>query len=100
MSSTVDKFMRYITIDTQSREDSEASPSTPNQFKLAGLLAEELRAMGASDVRLDEEHCYVYAEIPANREGDIPAIGFISHMDTAPTAPGDASGARIHRNYD
>ncbi len=94
--------MRYISIDTQSDEDSDSSPSTEKQFRLAGLLADEMKAMGVSDVRLDEKYCYVYGYIPSNLgdDNDVPAIGFISHMDTAPGAPGDASAARIHENYD
>lgn len=102
MSSITERFMRYISIDTQSDEDSGTSPSTAKQFRLARLLAEEMTAMGVSDVRLDDHHCYVYGYIPSNLEDgrDVPATGFISHMDTAPRTPGDASGARIHENYD
>ena len=100
MSSAADRFMRYIAIDTQSDPDSGSTPSTSKQFRLAKLLAEEMTAMGVSDVRYDEEHCYVYGEIPATREGNIPAVGFIAHMDTAPDAPGDASGARTVTDYD
>ena len=100
MSSIVDRFMRYISIDTQSDADSATSPSTARQFRLARLLAEEMIDMGISNVRLDDQHCYVYGEIPANLDADIPALGFISHMDTSPSAPGDASNARIHKNYD
>jgi len=100
MSNIVDRFMRYISIDTQSDEDSTTSPSTAKQFRLARLLAEEMTAMGVSNVRLDDQHCYVYGEIPSNQDADIPAIGFISHMDTSPSAPGDASNARIHKDYD
>lgn len=100
MSSVVERFMKYISIDTQSDEDSSSSPSTAKQFALARLLADEMKAMGVSDVRLDDEHCYVYGEIPSNTGSDIPALGFIAHMDTAPGTPGDASRARIHENYD
>ena len=100
MSSASDRFMRYISIDTQSDPGSGSTPSTSKQFRLAKLLAEEMTAMGVSDVRYDEEHCYVYGEIPATREGNIPAVGFIAHMDTAPDAPGDASGARTVTDYD
>ena len=100
MSKVVDRFMRYISIDTQSDEDSASSPSTEKQFCLARLLAEEMSAMGVSNVRLDEQHCYVYGEIPSNQDSDIPALGFISHMDTSPAAPGDAGKARIHKDYD
>ena len=100
MSSIVDRFMRYIAIDTQSDGNSTSSPSTSKQFRLARLLAEEMTEMGVSGVKLDDHHCYVYGEIPANREGDIPSVGFLAHMDTSPDAPGDASNARIHRDYD
>jgi tripeptide aminopeptidase len=101
MSSIVERFMRYISIDTQSDEDSGTSPSTAKQFRLARLLAEEMTAMGISDVRLDDHHCYVYGYIPSNlSDKDVPAVGFISHMDTAPRTPGDAGNARIHKNYD
>ena len=108
MSNIVDRFMRYISIDTQSDEDSPTSPSTAKQFRLARLLAEEMVEMGVSNVRLDDRNCYVYGEIPANpgtpddpfKVNDLPALGFISHMDTAPRTPGDASNARIHKNYD
>ena len=99
MSSVIEKFMRYISVDTQSDEDSSSSPSTAKQFGLAKILAEELREMGAGNVRLDEEHCYVYGEIPANTDTN-RTLGFISHMDTAPGTPGDASNARIVGNYD
>ena len=100
MSNIVDRFMRYISIDTQSDEDSTTSPSTYKQFRLARLLAEELTEMGVSNVRLDDRNCYVYGEIPANTDREVPALGFIAHMDTAPRTPGDASSARIHKNYD
>ena len=86
MSSVVEKFLRYVKIDTQSDPETGTHPSTEKQFVLARLLADELRAMGAEKVRVDE-HCYVYAEIPANAEG-APALGFISHMDTEPVCSG------------
>ena len=100
MSKIVERFMRYISIDTQSDEDSPTSPSTSKQFRLARLLAEELTEIGVSDVRLDDRNCYVYGTIPANTDKKVPAIGFIAHMDTAPRTPGDASNARIEKNYD
>ena len=100
MSRVVERFMKYISIDTQSDEDSPTSPSTAKQFRLARILAEEMVDIGVSNVRLDEQHCYVYGELPSNVDADIPALGFISHMDTSPNAPGDAGSAKIHRNYD
>ena len=99
MSRVIERFMRYISVDTESDMESGQSPSTVKQFDLAKLLADELREMGADNVRLDEDHCYVYAEIPANTEG-AHRLGFISHMDTAPGVPGDAGNARIVENYD
>ena len=99
MKSVIERFMKYISIDTQSDELSTSSPSTAKQFDLARVLADEMREIGVSNVRLDEEHCYVYGEIPANVEGG-RKLGLISHMDTAEGAPGDASGARIVENYD
>ena len=103
MTNIVDRFMGYIAVDTQSDEDSTSSPSTAKQFNLARKLADEMKAIGVSNVRFDEEHCYVYGEIPSNLDAAdqaVPALGFISHMDTATTASGDASNARIHKNYD
>ncbi len=99
MSSVIDRFMNYISVDTQSDEDSASSPSTAKQFELARRLADEMKEMGLSNVRLDDEHCYVYGEIPANAETS-RTLGFISHLDTAPGTPGDASNARIVKGYD
>ena len=91
MSTVVDKFLKYVTIDTQSDEDSTTSPSTEKQKDLARLLVGELKEMGASDVRMDEEYGYVYATIPSTlkEEGkEVPVIGFIAHMDTSPAVSG------------
>ena len=95
----LEKFMRYIAIDTQSDENSESSPSSAKQFDLAKLLKKELEDMGLKNVSLDE-YGYVMAELPANTDKKIPAVGFIAHMDTSP----DMSGANIKpqtlKNYD
>ena len=99
MAKVIDRFFRYIAIDTQSSEEIDQIPSSPGQWKLAELLADELREMGVSNVRMDSEHAYVYGEIPSNTEG-AGSLGFISHMDTAPGTPGDASRARIVPDYD
>ena len=80
-----ERFLRYVALDTCSDENSKTCPSTAHQFDLARLLEKELREMGASNVRVDE-HCYVYAEIPANREG-LPVIGLIAHMDVVSVVP-------------
>ena len=103
MSTVVDKFLKYVTIDTQSDEDSTASPSTEKQKDLARLLVGELKEMGASDVRMDEEYGYVYATIPSTlkEEGkEVPVIGFIAHMDTSPAVSGKDVKPRIVENYD
>jgi tripeptide aminopeptidase len=95
----VDRFLKYVSIDTQSSEDSDTTPSTSKQLALAEYLRDELIAMGLEDVELDANG-YLYATLPANSDAEIPTIGFISHMDTSP----DASGANVHpriiKNYD
>jgi tripeptide aminopeptidase len=84
MSETVlDKFLRYVVIDTQSREDSDSYPSTSKQFDLLNLLVKELKSVGASDVSIDK-YGYVLARIPSNVQKKVPVIGFISHVDTSP----------------
>ena len=103
MSTVVDKFLKYVTIDTQSDEDSTTSPSTEKQKDLARLLVGELKEMGASDVRMDEEYGYVYATIPSTlkEEGkEVPVIGFIAHVDTSPAVSGKDVKPRIVENYD
>jgi tripeptide aminopeptidase len=95
----VERFLKYVTYDTQSDENSETFPSTLKQKILGEELVRELLAMGLSDAAMDE-YGYVMATIPATIEkADVPVIGFISHMDTAP----DVSGANVkpilHENY-
>ena len=98
--SVVDRFLRYVRIDTQSKEDQTVVPSTPTQWQLANLLAFELEQLGATNVRTSE-HCMVYASIPANTPAGkhIPAIGFISHVDTSPAVTGANVNPIIHANY-
>ena len=97
-----EKFLRYVSIDTQSDEESENFPSTEKQHNLAKLLAEELNEMGASDVVYDMEHCYVSAKIPSNLEetGNKKGLGFIAHMDTSPEMSGADISPKIVKNYD
>lgn len=83
--SVKERFLRYAEIDTGASEESGTHPSTEKQWTLARLLEKELSDLGAENVRVTPE-CYVYADIPANTEGQ-PAIGLIAHMDTAPSAP-------------
>ncbi|MCR5776945.1 MAG: peptidase T [Lachnospiraceae bacterium] len=91
----IDRFLRYVQIDTQSDEESGLSPSTAKQHDLAKVLVSELEAMGASEIHYDTEHCYVYACVP----GEQPAIGFIAHMDTSPAVSGANVKPRIIENY-
>ncbi len=88
--SVKERFLRYITINTQSVENSQEIPSSAGQWVLAKMLAQELCDLGADKVRLDE-NCYVMAEIPANLPEGVstPALGLIAHMDTSPDAPGE-----------
>lgn len=103
MTDIVERFLRYVKTDTQSEDEQEQFPSTEKQKNLAVILKGELEEMGASDVRMDE-YGYVYARIPSNMKADaekkIPAVGFISHMDTAPSCSGTDVRPQIHRNYD
>ena len=98
MSSVSEKFLRYVSYDTQSKDEQEQIPSTEKQRALAQLLADELNAMGASEVRVSP-FSYVYAVIPATSDKKIPALGFISHMDTSPDASGTNVRPRIIENY-
>ncbi len=98
MSRVIEKFLRYVAVDTQSQEGCQQVPSTEKQFQLANMLKRELEDMGASNVRLDS-HCYVYATIPATAEGK-RSIGFISHMDTSNAVSGKDVKARIVKKYD
>ena len=88
MESVVERFLRYVTFDTQSDEESDTCPSTEKQKALAAALVEEMRGMGIADARMDENG-YVYGTVPG--DPDMPTIGLIAHMDTAP----DASGANV-----
>ena len=101
MSKTIDLFLQYVKIDTQSDESTGTSPSTKKQHNLAGLLVRQLEEMGASEVTYDQEHCYVYASVPASVEcQDAPVLGLIAHMDTAPVVSGSNVRPRIVENYD
>lgn len=101
MSKTIDLFLQYVKVDTQSCETADASPSTDKQHNLAGLLARQLADMGACEISYDREHCYVYATIPASEGcGDAPVLGFVSHMDTSPAVSGENVRPRIVENYD
>ena len=98
MSRAAERFLYYVSFDTQSKDDEEQVPSTEKQRVLAEVLKRELEEMGASDVRMSENG-YVYAVIPATTEKPVKALGFISHMDTAPAMSGTDVQPRIVENY-
>ena len=98
MESILDRFLRYVAVDTQSDEESESQPSTAKQLVLGRALVEEMRAMGIADARIDE-YGYVYGSIPANAEG-LPAIGLIAHMDVVDSVPSAPMNASVVENYD
>lgn len=89
MEKILDRFLRYVAVDTQSNEESESQPSTEKQWNLLKMLRDELQALGV-EAHLDE-YGYVMGSIPSNVDANVPAIGFIAHVDTAP----DASGANV-----
>lgn len=99
MSSVLDRFLKYVSFDTQSEDDKEQIPSTDKQRRLAEYLAAELKELGSADVRITE-NSYVYAKLPATIKEKIPAVGFISHMDTAPAMSGKNVKPRIIKKYD
>lgn len=96
----LDRFLRYVKIDTQSQEDQSTTPSTRKQLNLANLLAKELTTLGAENVRVSE-FGIVYATVPGNLADNskVPVVGFIAHMDTSPAVSGENVNAIIHKNY-
>jgi tripeptide aminopeptidase len=99
-SAVLDRFLRYVTYDTQSREGSSAYPSTPGQLVLLRDLVAELQAMGVADAALDA-HGYVMATIPANTpKPHVPVIGIVAHVDTSPEMSGAGVKPLLHRRYD
>ena len=98
MEKLLDKFLRYVSVETTSDENSESQPSTSKQLNLLKMLCSELKTMGVK-AELDE-YGYVMATIPSNVDRDIPAIGFIAHVDTSPDASGADIRPQIVPNYD
>jgi tripeptide aminopeptidase len=94
----VDKFLQYVKYDTQSDDDSASFPSTEKQKNLSKDLAKELKEMGLEDARMDENG-YVMATLPSNTGKDVPAIGFIAHVDTSPAVTGANVNPVINKNY-
>src|ERR1700741_1298736 len=93
-----ERFLRYVKIDTQSDPESTTNPSTEKQKNMGKLLAEELKQMGLTDAHMDE-HCYVYATLPANTDKKVPVICFCSHMDTSPDCSGANVNPIVHKKY-
>ena len=98
MEKILDRFLRYVAVDTQSNEESESQPSTEKQWNLLRMLCAELNAMGV-EATLDE-FGYVMGSIPSNVDKEVPAIGFIAHVDTAPDASGADVKPQIIPDYD
>jgi len=99
MEKIIDRFLRYVAFDTASNPDSQSQPSTNKQFALLEQLRKELQDMGVEQVEVDKNG-YLMATIPSNIDKDIPAVGFISHVDTSPDAPGCGIRPHIVENYD
>ncbi|MBT8280836.1 MAG: peptidase T [Muriicola sp.] len=99
MEAILDRFLRYVQIDTQSDPHSDSTPSTEKQWVLAKMLFEELKAIGLQDVTLDERG-YIMATLPSNIEEEVPTIGFVSHYDTSPDFTATGVNPRIIKNYD
>jgi len=99
MQHIIDRFIRYVTIDTQSDASSDTTPSTEKQWNLANKLVAELKAIGMTNVTIDN-NAYIMATLPSNVTHDVPTIGFISHFDTSPDFSGTNVKPQIIENYD
>lgn len=97
--TVIERFLKYVTFDTQSDESTGVTPSTPKQMVFAKYLKEELEALGLEEITLDEQG-YLYATLPANTDHEVPVIGFIAHMDTSPDMSGANVKPRIVKEYD
>jgi len=98
MEKITERFLKYVSFDTQSEVDQEQIPSTKKHFELANYIVEELKKIGMQEVSIDE-HAYIMATLPANTEKEIPTIGFIAHMDTSPDFSGTNPKPQIVKNY-
>lgn len=95
----VERFLKYVSFDTQSSEETDVTPSTPGQMVFAQYLKEELETLGLQEVSLDDNG-YLFATLPANTDAEMPVVGFIAHMDTSPDMSGKHVAPRIVNNYD
>lgn len=99
MQHIIDRFISYVTIDTESDPNSTTTPSTKKQWNLANKLVEELKTIGLQDVSIDDK-AYIMATLPSNVEHEVPTIGFISHFDTSPDFTGANVKPQVIPNYD
>ncbi|WP_264529377.1 peptidase T [Flavobacterium sp. N502540] len=99
MQHIIDRFVSYVTIDTESDPNSKTTPSTEKQWNLANKLVEELKTIGLSDVTIDDK-AYIMATLPSNVDHEVPTIGFVSHFDTSPDFSGANVKPQIVENYD
>ncbi|MNX72639.1 Peptidase T [compost metagenome] len=99
MQHIIDRFISYVTIDTESDPNSQTTPSTEKQWNLANKLVEELKTIGLEDVTIDNK-AYIMATLPSNVDHEVPTIGFVSHFDTSPDFSGANVKPQIIENYD
>ena len=95
----IERFLKYVSFDTQSDDNSGVTPSTPKQMVFAQYLRSELEQLGFEEISLDENG-YLFATLPANTDKPVPTIGFIAHMDTSPDMSGENVKPRIVEKYD
>jgi tripeptide aminopeptidase len=99
MQHIIDRFLQYVSFDTQSDPNSSTTPSTTKQWKIARHLAEELQQIGMKNVSLDE-HAYIMATLPSNVHHEVPVIGYIAHFDTSPDYTATDVKPQLHKDYD
>jgi tripeptide aminopeptidase len=99
MQHIIDRFVKYVTVDTQSDPENSAFPSSEKQWNLAHILVDELKEIGLEDVTLDD-NCYIMATLPSNVDYEVPTIGFIAHIDTSPDFTAENVKPQFHPNYD
>lgn len=97
--TVIERFLKYVTFDTQSDESTGVTPSTPKQMVFAQYLKTELEDLGLEEISLDDNG-YLFATLPANVDRPVPVIGFIAHIDTSPDMSGENVNPRIVENYD
>ncbi|MCD8031415.1 MAG: peptidase T [Bacteroides sp.] len=99
MKNLTERFLKYVTFDTQSNDESGVTPSTPGQMEFVKYLRTELEELGLEEITLDDNG-YLFATLPANSDKSVPVIGFIAHVDTSPDMSGKNVCPRIVKNYD